>query len=118
MNILILDDDYLVLQVMGRMLKRLGHEPYTFDDEFEALEYLSSDKAIIDMVFLDMNLKYTTGSELYFKIKELQPKIKVIGISGLGYNQKIQELLNNGMCEFIQKPFDLNDIQHALSKLC
>ncbi len=118
MNILIIDDDFLILQVMGRMLKRLGHVSHTFDDEFEALDFLSKSKEIIDMVFLDMNLRHTTGFEFYYKLKELQPKLKVIGISGLDFNQKVQELLNNGMCEFIQKPFGLEEIQHTLSKIC
>jgi DNA-binding NarL/FixJ family response regulator len=58
------------------------------------------------LVILDYFLPDSTGSEVYKKLKVLDPSVKVVITSGFEYDEKIQEVLNQGALGFLGKPFD------------
>lgn len=46
------------------------------------------------------------GSEVYARMKEAHPDVKVILASGYSMNGTMRGLLDEGVLDFIQKPFD------------
>jgi DNA-binding response OmpR family regulator len=117
MRILIIDDEPLILNVIGKMIKKLGHESVGFSDELDAMEYLKDRQHETDLILLDVKLKRFSGKEIFNKIKEINPNQEIIAITGYGLNEDVQELLDSGMKSYLMKPFGFTEIKEMLCKL-
>lgn len=106
----------MILTVLKRMMERLGHEVWTFESEDEALEFYSANVNNIDLILLDIKLKRLTGREIFESIKQLNPKQKVVIISGFGLTLEIQEMLDHGLSGFLEKPFGFSELKSTLIK--
>jgi CheY-like chemotaxis protein len=56
------------------------------------------------VVLLDWALRGLSGSTVFRKLKELNPDVKVIGITGYLHPSVRETMLQEGVREFIQKP--------------
>jgi two-component system, cell cycle sensor histidine kinase and response regulator CckA len=61
-------------------------------------------------VILDMIMPGLGGKETFLKLKELNPKIKVLLSSGYSTNEGVGEILKEGVGGFIQKPYRDDDL--------
>jgi len=109
-TILLVDDEEMILEVNGDLLKALGYNVITAIDSLEALQIYSDQKDSIPLVILDMIMPGISGSELYKQLKEINPEIKVLLSSGYFTPEQEGKLLDNGFHGFIQKPFNLNQL--------
>ena len=57
------------------------------------------------MIMPDMN-----GRETYNKLKEINSEVKVLLSSGYSRNGKAQELINSGVKDFLQKPYEFEKL--------
>jgi two-component system cell cycle sensor histidine kinase/response regulator CckA len=51
-----------------------------------------------------------SGAECFAQLRAIRPDIKVILCTGYDRNHAVQELLNQGVAGFIQKPYDLDEL--------
>jgi signal transduction histidine kinase/CheY-like chemotaxis protein len=116
-RILLIDDDPEALQAGALMLKELGYEVVQAGGGKEAIEIYRSQGAEIAMVTLDMVMPGMGGSETFTRLKEIDPDVKVLIISGYSLNQEVQELLSNGCCGFLQKPFNIRHFSQKLKEI-
>ncbi|HHG85798.1 MAG TPA: response regulator [Bacteroidetes bacterium] len=56
-----------------------------------------------DVVFLDYSLPVTDGFEILKQIKKIRPETRVVMLSGLEWQQVVDECLEAGAEDFIQK---------------
>lgn len=69
------------------------------------------DLAILDIVLPDMN-----GMEVYARIKEARPDLKVIVCSGYNiYRPAVEEIMGAGAQSFIQKPYNLIELSEKVN---
>jgi len=68
-------------------------------------------------VFTDMGLPKMTGTEVFNKLKELDPQIKVILASGFIEPDTKSELFKAGAKAFIQKPYETGVILRKLREV-
>jgi len=54
------------------------------------------------------------GKEVYLKLKEMNPKVKVLLSSGFSQEGKAQEILDAGANGFIQKPYRIEEIAQKI----
>ena len=82
MTIICVDDEALVLRLSVTMCKELPQKPGVkgFTDAKEALEYLQRNSA--DIALLDINMPEMDGIALAARIKERQPDIAIIFLTG------------------------------------
>jgi len=69
------------------------------------------------MVILDMIMPGMNGGEVYAKLKEINPDIKVLLSSGYSLNEQATEILERGCNGFIQKPFNMTDISEKIREI-
>ncbi len=81
----------------------------------EALNLLSS--ITPDLITLDITMPVMDGVTALKSIKEQYPSIKVVMVSAAGQKNKVMEALKGGASDFIQKPFDPEDVKRVISKL-
>jgi len=117
LKILVVEDDLTVLDVLAFGLRK--HENnYTVEtatDGFEAGQIVERFQP--DIVVLDIFLPTIDGFKVCQTIKKNYPKIKVIAITGYGSDEVKQKIIDAGADEYLEKPFDLQDLEEAMSKL-
>lgn len=97
---LVEDDEIFAFLVQNRIQKMSGINLETFALGQDALDALDKNP---DVVFLDYSLPVMDGLEVLKKIKERNPATRVIMLSGLEWQQVVDECLEAGAEDFIQK---------------
>ncbi len=112
--ILVVDDEELVRDMAQALLQELGYTVLTAVDGPEGLRVFEEFKDFIDLVVLDMSMPGMNGRDTYLKMREVDPKVKAILSSGYGLASEVQEAINDGVLEFIHKPFQVNELSRVL----
>ncbi len=113
-TILLVDDEEGTLQVENLMLKELGYTVFTTQSGKEAIKLYKEHGEGFDLVALDIIMPEMNGRETYNELKKINPKIKVLLVSGYSLNKQIEELMALGCNGFIQKPFDIVQLSHKV----
>ncbi len=108
--ILVVDDEEPVRDVAGRMLESLGFDVILAANGREGLELFDAHRHRLRCVLLDRTMPDLDGDQVLARIREIDPDIPVIQISGYG------SLEQNGD-PFIQKPFTLAVLEKKLANL-
>ncbi len=95
--ILVVDDEQPIRQLMARLLERKGHTVIQCGDASTALQVTDA----IDLLIVDLVLPGVNGRELTIRLRERQPTLPVILMSGYLPNP---ELVPAQPSAFIQKP--------------
>lgn len=70
-----------------------------------------------DIVTMDITMPDMTGIEALKKIRELDPKAKVVMISAMGQESMVKEAIISGAKSFIVKPYKEEHITQTLLKI-
>ncbi len=100
--ILIIDDDEMVLQTTQDVLGEEGFDVLATADGPRGLEILKGQRP--SLVLLDLALPSMNGLEVLRKIRDIDPAIKVIIITGYGTEEASQVALRYGAYDFLGKP--------------
>ena len=111
-NILIVDDDLQICYLLKNFLIKKGFYVLTAASGEEALERIKTVRPLI--VLLDINLPGMDGLMALKRIKEIDEKINVIIITGLGYEDIAEEAIIAGAYDYITKPLDLHYLEMCL----
>lgn len=119
-TILLVDDDKMIRDVTGAMLKRVGYDVMTGQSGEEALVVYRANRERIDLVIVDMIMPEMSGGEVIDKLRAVNPAVRVILSSGYSLNGEAKGIMDRGDAQaFIQKPFQIQEladkIQEALS---
>jgi DNA-binding NtrC family response regulator len=110
-KVLIVDDEPAVLNVVARMVERLGYTAVSTLKGREALEILQRED--IQILLLDVVLQDMTVVELVNRSQTIHGKRKVVFMSGHFSHLEIN--LPRSI-PFLQKPFTMEDLKVALQQ--
>ncbi|RLB17116.1 MAG: hypothetical protein DRG63_04230 [Deltaproteobacteria bacterium] len=116
-TVLLVDDEKHIAEVGKELLEALGYNTYVASNGSEAVEIFREHKDHIDVVLLDMVMPKMSGKEVFKRLKEMDPNVKVLLSSGYSLDGEAQELMDLGCAGFIQKPFRLKDLTRALVEI-
>lgn len=116
-TVLLADDEESVLEVGHELLKAIGYRVLTAGDGKEAVEIYRKNRDEIDIVLLDMIMPNMGGGEAYDRMKEINPDVKVLLLSGFSIDGAAHEILERGCNGFIQKPFTIKELSGKISKI-
>ena len=113
-KILIVDDEAFIRENLERILGDDGYRAQSTDCPDEAVKIVSEEE--ISLVLLDLNLGNRSGLDVLRAIKEVDPDILVIIITGYGTVESAVEAIKIGAYDYIKKPFKADAI-HLIVKL-
>ena len=113
-TILLIDDEEMILDVGKALLEKLGYRVLAADGGRQGLEIYRRNSAEIELVILDMIMPEMNGAETYERLKEMDPRVKVLFSSGYTMSSVAKDILKQGSHSFIQKPFDLKKLSHTV----
>ena len=120
-KVLIMDDEQVILNVAGEMLKALGHEVEFSAHGEEAIEKYRISKQSgtpFDAVILDLTIQGGMGgAETIVKLMEIDPGVKAIVSSGYSDDDFLSNHKKNGFKAFLKKPYSLEELQKVLNKV-
>jgi two-component system cell cycle sensor histidine kinase/response regulator CckA len=116
-TILLVDDEEAVATVAQELLEELGYKTLAARDGKTAIAIYEDKGEEIDLVLLDMVLPGMGGGEIFNRLKELDPDVRVLLSSGYSLNGEAQEILDRGCDGFIQKPYRVNTLTKALKEI-
>jgi two-component system chemotaxis response regulator CheY len=118
-KILIVDDSSLARRILRNILEPAAHQVTEAADGIAALEQYFLDKP--DLVLLDLTMAGMHGLDVLAKLREMDPRARVIVASADIQTQTRDLALAGGALGFINKPFIgdqvLETVTHALQSV-
>jgi CheY-like chemotaxis protein len=109
-TILLIDDETMILDVGSKLLKKMGYTVLTANQGREAINIYKLHQDTVAIVILDLIMPEMGGGEVYDRLKQINPGVKVLLSSGYSLRGQAAEVLDRGCNGFIQKPFVANEL--------
>ena len=111
-NVLLVDDE---TEFLDTLIKRLKKRRVRVDGANSGEEALSiiGDKSI-DVVVLDVRMPGLDGIETLRKIKEMNPLVEVIMLTGHASLEVAVEGMELGAFDYLMKPIDIDELLYKL----
>ena len=109
MRILLLEDEYSLRISIEEFLTDIGYEVDGYTDGLEAYDAIY-EKAY-DLLLLDINVPSMNGLELLRKLRADTLKMPAIFLTSMTDMQDLKEGYKRGCCDYIRKPFDLEELE-------
>lgn len=116
-TIVVIDDEEQIRFVLEKKLTKAGYKVIALEDAEDFIELSKRGKENIDLVISDIKLKRMDGIELLRYIDSLEHPYPVLLITGHGNLEDAIQALRYGACDFIKKPFDLNEITSSINRI-
>ena len=120
-RILLMDDEGMVRDIAGVMIRSLGHEVELVEDGEKAIDtYRESIKSgrPFDIAILDLTVRGGKGAaEAMTVLLQIDPHIKAIVSSGYGDSSVISEFEKKGFKASLKKPYDIVSLNSTLNSL-
>lgn len=100
--ILLVEDDFDVLESVSDLLVIFGYDVITAPDGLLAVK--KYDEYIPDLVLMDVKMPKMDGYEAFFKIKQNHNDAKVILMTGFGGDPRQDKAKNLGLVGILEKP--------------
>ena len=110
-TVLLAADNKCLLEVCQEFLEVMaGYRTLIAWGWKEAIKVYSQNHIEIDLVILDVGKPTIGGGEAYYRLKEINPNVKVLLLTGFGIDDEATEILERGCNGLIQKPFRMNEL--------
>jgi len=114
-RILIVDDDPLILELLGIFITSFGYQYEAAADGKEATEKLAEHDFAI--VITDMIMPNMDGMQLLKHIREHHPNTGVIVVTGHTGTFSYTDVIKAGASDFISKPFNSDELEAKINRI-
>ncbi len=112
--ILIVDDDLVVRDSLGKWFENEDYEVGVCPGGREALDELA--RQSYDVALVDIKMPGIDGIELQARLREARPDLPVIIMTGYAAVETAVRALKNGAYDYITKPFDPDELVHLVDR--
>ena len=116
-NILVIDDEPLICEMLDVLLSGEGHRVATAADGRAGISQFEEDA--VDVVITDIIMPEGDGLEVIQKIRDRNPQVKIIAISGgsrLGNVDLLEMARELGAVKVFSKPLDHAELVRAIKE--
>jgi DNA-binding NtrC family response regulator len=114
LRLLIVDDDDQLRQTLARRFQREGMVVTTAASGEEALT--KTPDLRWDVALLDLHMSDMSGIELLGKLKEFQPEVEALLLTGHGSMETAILAMKRGAYDYLTKPFHLPELEVHIQK--
>ena len=111
-NLLIVDDELSVRDSLGKWFREEGYDTEIAESAHAALAQMAQHH--FDLALVDIKMPGTDGIELLHRIREVDPEMVVIIMTGYASVETAVAALKDGAYDYVSKPFDPDDISHTV----
>ena len=112
-QVLVIDDEMGPRESL-RMLLKPSYQVHTADSVEIGLQLLSEKKP--DAIVMDIRMPGMTGIEGLRRIRQIDPHLSVIMLTGFGALETAKEALRLGANDYISKPFDAREMREVIGR--
>lgn len=116
-TILIVDDEEESIMAEELMLKELGYKVIQARSGRDAIRICRENTDQLDLITLDLIMPGMSGKETFDRLREINPDIKVLLVSGYSRNRQVEKLMQRGCSGYLQKPFDLHELSSKINEV-
>jgi signal transduction histidine kinase len=113
--VLVVDDDTLVRNALCAALASLGYDPIEAASGVEAIEIYRARRSTIRAVVLDMIMPGMGGHATYRALREIDPGVAVLLMSGYAVDADVSAGLALGVRGFLSKPCSMPELGRAVA---
>ena len=113
-KVLLVDDEEEFVETLAERMRNRGMEVATSNSGGEALKLVETEP--YDVVVLDLQMPGMDGIEVLERIKQRQPDIQVVLLTGHASVAKGVEAIKHGALEFLEKPIDLSKLSEVIHR--
>ena len=111
---LVVDDDIHITEIVTLALKRVGYVVESVGSAAEALDVFERNRP--DIVVSDWRMPGMNGIDLVTQLKQLDPTLAAILMTGYGTKETVIEAFTRGKINYyLSKPFQLNELLEVVS---
>ena len=111
-QVLVVDDELLIRKSLAKVLRAKGYPVEVASTGADGLDKVSEIHPHV--MILDMRLPDTDGLSVLRRVRQLDPLLQVIVITAFGDVQSAVEAMKLGACDFLRKPYEMEDIVLAV----
>lgn len=111
-SLLIVDDELIVRDSLSKWFREENYDVCAADSAAAALALLAERR--LDIALVDIKMPGTDGIELHRRMKEVDPELIVIIMTGYASVETAVSALKNGAYDYVTKPFDPDDLAHTV----
>lgn len=113
-SILIVDDETLFRERLGRAFAKRDYEVFLAADHNEAIQVISDEKP--QMAVVDMRMPGKSGLEVIKDGLQIHPEMQIVVLTGYGSIATATEAVKLGAISYLPKPADVDDILNAFAQ--
>ncbi len=116
-TILVVEDEELLRELLEAILEPMGYMVLMASDGEEGFAEYQKHREEIALVISDLGLPKFGGDELYRKLSEVDPHVRMILSSGYIEPGMKANILKEGVKAFIQKPYNPKEVLSAIHNI-
>ena len=108
------DDEHDICDFVQNFFQERGYSVLAASSGEDALKMIKGERP--DLVLLDIKMKGMDGIAALKHIRDIDKKIKVVMVTAMEDQDRMDEACKLGACEYITKPLILDNLEHAVEK--
>lgn len=113
-KIAIIDDEAPILELIGQVGRRMGHEVFLFQTGQAGLDGL--DRLRPQLLIVDLRIPDLNGLQIIQECRQKFPLTQVVMVTGYGSVETAVEAMKLGAFDYLTKPFELDDLQRIIHR--
>lgn len=113
-TVLLVDDESIIRELGRDVLEQLGYNVFVAEDGLAALNLYEKHRDKIDLVILDLIMPNLGGKEAFERLRQINPKVKVIISTGYAKDEVLEPLLDKKVDGFIKKPYKIQNMAQVV----
>jgi PAS domain S-box-containing protein len=116
-RVMVVDDEQVVRDVTAATLREGGYQVEAFASGPAAVAHYERAWRETDVVVLDLVMPEMSGRDVFRALRQVNPAVRVILVTGFSLNGEAQSILDEGAKAFLQKPFRVEALLEAVERV-
>jgi NtrC-family two-component system response regulator AlgB len=114
-SIVLVDDEPNITRTVTIGLEAIGFEVTAFTNPLQALQAMR--ETAFDIAFFDLKMQPMDGMQLLREARQIRPDLVVVIMTAHGSIDSAVEAIRLGAQDYLQKPFELTQLQHFAERI-
>ena len=116
-KVLVIDDETAILKLLESFLVNQNWQVITAGFSAEGIEQFHAERNSVECAIVDQTLPDEEGIQTVAKLREINPELAVVIISGAEDSRIIDSIERDPNTEYLTKPFQMEEMLNTLNGL-